>query len=61
MKILNVAIPPKYERVARPGKTSEFYFHFHIHKLKADYRRNKVGGSFAPDNYADFDDSLHAG
>ena len=61
LKILNVAIQPKYERVARPGNTSEFYFHFHIHTLEADYQRNKVGGSFEPDYYADFYDSFHVG
>ena len=46
LKLLNVALRPKYECVARPGNASEFYFHFHIHKLEADYQRNKVGGRY---------------
>ena len=46
LNILNVTIGPKYEYVARPGNASEFYFHFHIHKLEADYRRNKVSGRY---------------
>ena len=43
LKILNVAIRPKYECVARPGNASEFYFRFHIHKLEADYQRKRGG------------------
>ena len=43
MKMLNVAIRSKYECVARPGSASEFYFHFDIHKLEADYRRIEAG------------------
>ena len=43
LKILKVAIQLKNECVARPGNASEFYFHFHIHKLEADYRRIEVG------------------
>ena len=46
LKILNVAIRLKYECVARPGNASEFYFHFHIHKLEADYQKNEVGGRY---------------
>ena len=39
LKILNVADRLKYETVSEAGNDSEFNFHFHIHKLDADYRK----------------------
>ena len=34
---LNMTIRQKYESVGGSGIDSEFNFHFHIHKLEADY------------------------